>query len=422
MYWIAAVTVLAGGALAATDSWPDYRGPYCNGHAIGEGVPLSWSESENIVWKTYLHGRGWSTPVLWGDQLWMTTAREDGREMYVLCVDRREGRIVLDKKLFDVSHPDPLGNELNSYASPSPTIEPGRVYVHFGSYGTACLDTNDGEIVWQRRDLPCNHFRGPASSPILFEDLLIFHMDGSDLHYIVALDKQTGATRWKTPRSTDYGDLLPDGKPRGDGDFRKAFNTPLLIEIDGQEMLVSPSAKAIYGYDPRTGRELWQVRHDCHSTAPRALFDGQRVYVVTGSGPTELLAIDPRGQGDITETHVVWRQSRQIPKRSSPLLVDGLIFGCSDNGVATCIEADSGRQVWQHRLGGEFSASLVYVDGRIYCFNQQGSSWVIAPGRRYHELAQNRLDDGCMASPLVVDNAIYVRTRSHLYRIEALPR
>jgi len=416
---LAALNLLVGSAvMAAQVAWPEYRGPTSDGHATATDLPITWSETDHIRFKTFIHDKGWSSPVIVGNQIWMTTARADGHAMYVVCVDRKDGSIRFDKKIFDVPHPRPLGNELNSYASPSPTVEPGRVYVHFGSYGTACLDTETCQLIWQRRDLPCNHYRGPGSSPILFEGLLIFHMDGSDYQYVVALDKTTGRTVWKTDRSTDYGDLDASGRPIRDGDFRKAFNTPRIIRVGGQLQLISPSAKAIYAYDPRTGREQWQVRHHGHSTAARPLYDGTFCYVSTGLGQSELLAIDPHGAGDITATHVRWRRHRQVPKRSSPVLVDGLIYGCTNNGIAFCLEARSGKLIWQHRLRGEFSASPLYADGHLYFCNQDGATIVVRPARTYDELARNRLDDGCMASPAAVDRAIYLRTKSHLYRIE----
>jgi outer membrane protein assembly factor BamB len=401
------------------DSWPEYRGSTQNGHAPHADVPLVWSASKNVRWKTPIHDKGWSTPVIFGNQIWMTTAREDGRQMYAVCVDRRNGRILLDKKIFDVEHPRPLGNDLNGYASPSPVIEEGRVYVHFGSYGTACLDTQTGQVLWQRRDLPCNHFRGPASSPVLFEDMLIFHMDGSDYHYIVALNKMSGETVWRTERSTDYGDLGEDGKPKADGDYRKAYNTPLVIRVDGQLQLVSPSAKAFYSYHPRTGKEIWQCRHAGHSTAGRTLFDGKLVYMNSGSGgsPT-LYAIDPRGRGDITTTRVRWQIDRFVAKHSSPVLVDGLIYRCSNDGIVSCVDTQLAEMIWHKRIGGEFSASILYVPGRIYLFDQAGETRVIAPGRKYRELARNQLDAGFMASPVALGKALYLRSKTHLYRIE----
>jgi outer membrane protein assembly factor BamB len=410
--------LLTAAAVTAGPEWPDYRGPTRDGHATATRLPITWSETEHVRWKTAVHDKGWSTPAVLGNRMWMTTARGDGKAMYVVCVDRRNGQMVLDKKLFDVPRPRPLGNDMNSYASPSPVIEPGRLYVHFGSYGTACLDTHSGAVLWQRRDLPCNHFRGPGSSPVLVNNLLIFPMDGSDYQYIVGLDKLTGRTVWKTNRSTDYNDLDATGQPSGEGDFRKAFGTPLLIQVDGHSQLISASAKAFYAYHPETGREIWQVRHPGHSTAARPLYDGKLCYLTTGSGHTETFAIDPRGQGDITATNIVWQQLRYAPKRSSPVLVDGLIYTATHNGIAACLDAQTGRIVWRQRIGGEFSASLLYADGHIYLFNQQGLAVVIAPGRSYQELARNQLDAGMMASPIALDHALYLRTKTHLYRIE----
>ncbi len=406
-------------AHSRADHWPEYRGPTCDGHAPNTSIPLTWSESTHVRWKTRIHDKGWSTPVIWNQQIWLTTAREDGRKMYVLCIDRDSGTILWDKKLFDVPHPRPLGNDMNGYASPSPVIEAGRVYVHFGSYGTACLNTETCDVLWQRRDLPCNHFRGPGSSPVLCDGLLIFHMDGSDHQYIVALDKQTGRMVWKTDRSTDYGDLGLDGKPAGDGDFRKAFNTPLVVRVRGRRLLISPAAKAFYAYDPLSGKEIWQVRHQGHSTACRPLFDGQNVYLNTGSGHTEMVGVDPTGRGDVTDTHIAWRLGRFVPKRSSPVLVDGRIYAATTGGVACCVDPQSGQVVWRRRIGSSFTSSVLYAARRIYFFDEDGLTVVVRPGPEYRELARNRLDAGFMASPVAIGPALYLRTVTHLYRIES---
>ena len=234
-------------AVPASANWPQFRGPFGNGHALstGEkpaGLPLHWSESQNIRWKIPIPHRGWSTPVVMGGRIWLTTATLDGRDFFVICVDADSGRIVLDKQLFHCDAPEPLGNNVNCYASPSPTIEAGRVYVHFGSYGTACLDTQTFEVLWQRTDLPCRHYRGPGSSVILFEDLLIVTMDGVDVQYLVALDKKTGKTIWKTDRTTEWNDLGDDGKPFDNGDLRKAYTTPLMIDVNGATQMISVGA------------------------------------------------------------------------------------------------------------------------------------------------------------------------------------
>ena len=410
--------LLCWSSAAVSESWPEYRGPTGNGHAAVPTVPLAWSEESNVRWKTKIHDEGWATPVILGNQVWLTTALANGKEMYVVCVDRKTGKVLLDRKLFDVASPRPLGNDLNCYASPSPTIEAGRVYVSFGSYGIACLDTVNFRVIWERRDLTCNHFRGPASSLFLSGELVITHMDGADYQYIVALRKDSGETVWKTQRSTDYRDLGEDGKPIAKGDYRKGFNTPISIEVAGQKLLISPASKAVYAYRPDTGDEIWQIPYDGHSTAVRTLFDGRNVFINSGSGKTELLAVDPLVSTVGDQPRILWRLSKHIPKRSSPVLVDDLIYSCTDGGVVSCIDKLNGNTVWRQRVGGEFSASLLYAAGRIYLCNQDGMTLVIEPGNQFKLLAENHLETGMMASPVALGNALYLRTKTHLYRIE----
>jgi len=283
--------------------------------------------------------------------------------------------------------------------------------VHFGMYGTACLDTASCKILWQRRDLPCEHFRGPGSSPIIFENLLIFHMDGFDFHYIVALNKQTGDTVWKTDRNIDYGTT--------DGDQMKSFSTPLVVEAAGKTQLISPSSKACISYDPRTGREYWRVRYKNHSGAAMALFGHGLVYINTGFGTADLLAVKPDGEGDVTSSHVLWTSNKSIGSKPSQVLVGELIFNVDDNpGVATCIDAKNGDELWRTRLSGEFSASPLAADGKIYYCGQDGITTVVKAGPQYTELAKNKLDDGFMATPAVTGKALILRTRSAIYRIE----
>ena len=404
------VFVLACAAAGAEENWPQFRGPHANGHTEAQGLPLTWSESQNVKWKTPLHDRGWSSPVIWGDQIWVTAATDDGKQMFALCVHKDTGKILHDIKLWDVEKPSPLGNALNGYASPTPVIEEGRVYVSFGSYGTACLDTSTGKILWQRRDLPCEHFRGPGSSPILFENLLITHFDGYDHQYVAALNKDTGQTVWKTDRDVDYG--------TSNGDTMKAFATPIVIEAAGKLQLISPTSKATLSYDPRTGREYWRVRYNSFSAAGMPLFGHGLVYINTGFGKADLMAVKPDGEGDVTATHVVWVAKKSIGSKPSQVLVDDLIFNVHDGGVATCLDAKTGEEQWSRRLGGEFSASPLYGDGKVYFFGQDGVCTVIKPGREYVELAKNSLEDGFMSSPAVTGKALILRTRSALYRVE----
>lgn len=399
--------------LFAEENWHSFRGPFANGHAAATNLPKVWSESKNIKWKTAIHGRGWSSPVIWKNQIWLTTATEEGKEHFAICVDRTTGKVIFDIKLFDVKEPRKI-HSTNSYASCTPVIEEGRVYIHFGSYGTACLDTKNGKTIWKRNDLPCNHFRGPGSSPILHEEMLLIHYDGFDYQYIVALDKKSGKTLWKKNRNVDHG--------TDNGDLMKAYGTPLLIDVNGKQQLISPAAHATLGLNPKTGNEIWRVTYGEHSVASRPLYNNGLLYLTTGFSKSTLMVVKPIGKGDMTKSHVVWKATKSIPSKPSLLIVDDLLYMVHDRGVASCFEAATGKKVWQHRLKGRFSSSPLYADGRIYFCNHDGKTVVIAPGRKFKQLAVNQLgkekDDGFRASPAAMGNAIYLRNVHYLYRIE----
>ncbi|MDD4869382.1 MAG: PQQ-binding-like beta-propeller repeat protein [Kiritimatiellae bacterium] len=404
--------------------WPEIRGPFGDGHVSAPGntkpigLPLRWGENENVKWKTEIPHRGWSTPVVLGNQIWLTTATTNGNDFFAICVDADTGKIVFNQKLFHCDNPEPLANNVNCYAAPSPAIEQGRVYVHFGSYGTACLDTSNAGIIWQRNDLPCRHYRGPGSSIILFEDLLMLTMDGVDVQYIVALDKKTGKTVWKTDRTAIWNDLGPDGKPFREGDCRKAYSIPLIVNVGGKYQMFTPSAKAMYAYEPKTGVELWKVRHICYSSVARPLFSKGLVMMATGMPKLEMLAIKVDGQGDVTDSHVVWRIGKAVGRIPSPILVDDLLYLISDDGTVTCLEVATGQQVWQERIRSNYYSSPIYGDGRIYFFSNLGKTTVLKAGRTYGVLATNTLENGFMASPAVLGKSLILRTKTHLYRIE----
>jgi outer membrane protein assembly factor BamB len=404
------VALLALAAPArAEPNWPEFRGPHGDGHSDATGLPLTWSETENIRWKTPIHGKAWSSPVIWGQQIWLTTATEDGKQLSALCVDRDSGQIVSDRVVFEIEKPQ-YCIAYNSYASSTPVIEAGRLYVHFGAHGTACLDTETGKMLWSRQDLPCNHFRGPASSPILLGNLLILTFDGFDQQYVAALDKRTGQTVWRRDRQIEYG--------TDDGDAKKGFSTPTVIEVAGRKQLVSPSAGATVAYDPDDGTELWRVRSGGMNAAARPLFGHGLVYATTAAGGWQLFAVRPDGSGDVSDSRVDWKFAKSVPTRSTPLLVDDLLFMINDSGVISCVEAKTGAAVWQKRFDGAYSASPLYADGRIYFFGEDGQSPVIEPAREYKELAVNKLDGSFMASPAVSGKALFLRTKTHLYRVE----
>ncbi|MEP7339836.1 MAG: PQQ-binding-like beta-propeller repeat protein [Acidobacteriota bacterium] len=402
----------------AADNWPQFRGPYGTGHSDARDLPLNWSEKQGVKWKTAIHDRGWSSPVVYGKQIWLTTASPDGRKLYALCLDRDTGKIIRDLKLFDVAQPQ-YAHPFNTHASPTPVIEKGRVYITFGSPGTACIDTTTFKVLWERRDFECNHFRGSGSSPIIFRDLLIMHFDGSDQQFVAALDKRTGKTVWQTKRSIDFQDLDKNGKPAAEGDLRKAFSTPHVAQINGRWELISLGAKAAYSYDPLTGKELWRVEERAqHSASTRPVMGHGMIFFPTGFSAGQLLAVRTGGNGLITDTHVAWRVKRGVSNKPSILLIDDLIYMIGDTGIASCVEAKTGEVVWQKRIGGEYSASPVFADGRIWMFSEDGKATVIKPGRTFELLAENQLDDGFLASPAIAGKAFYLRTRTHLYRIE----
>jgi len=406
--------------------WPQFRGPSGDGHVLSAGskdrigLPLEWSETNHVKWKTEIPDRGWSSPVVMGGQVWLTTATIDGHEFYGIAVDAATGKIQYREKLFSCEKPEPLGNNVNCYATPTPAIEPGRVYLHFGSYGTACLDTGTKQVLWKRYDLQCRHYRGPASSPILYQDTVILTMDGADLQYLVALDKKTGKTIWKTDRSVAWNDEDIADQMTRDGDRRKAHSTPLVVQVKGKPMMLTTGAKAAYGYDPENGRELWKIQYNAWSAAPVPVYDPQSglALVITGLGKTELLAVRVDGQGDVTDTHIAWKTDAMVAKTASPLLIDGLFYMVSDDARLTCLEAATGKQVWRQRIGGNYSASPIYADGQMFFFNQQGKTSVIKPGRTFELTGTNTLATGFMASPSVSGKALFLRSKTHLYRVE----
>ena len=410
--WIIALAFSATTALAG-ENWPQFRGPAGDGHSDATGLPLTWSETENVAWKTPIHDRGWSSPVVWENAVWLTTATADGKRLYAVCVDARSGGIIHDVKVFDVEEPEHVA-AVNSYASPTPVVEAGRVYVHYGTYGTACLDTASGKVLWARNDLKCDHHEGPGSSPILFENLLIFHVDGCDVQYAIALDKATGKTVWRADRAVDYANVHPF--------HRKAFCTPTVFEAGGRLQLISPCSKAMFAYDPRSGEELWKVCHRGWSIAPRPLFGHGLLFVVMDYVRPELWAVRPGGRGDLTDSNVVWKTRKGMPRRPSFLLLADHIYLVSDDGIAACVEAESGEIVWRRRLEGDYSASLLFADGRIHFFSHDCVATVIEPGRECKVLAENRLDGRMMASPAVAGKTLFLRTEKHLYGVEKTAR
>jgi outer membrane protein assembly factor BamB len=416
---------LASPSARADENWPQFRGPTGQGVTDSKNLPTTWSEEKNVKWKTAIHGRAWSSPVIWGDQVWVSSATEDGRELFALCVDKNTGKVVHDLKLFD----DPAANQMfrkfNTYASPTPVIEEGRIYITFGAAGTACLDTATGKPVWTRTDIKVNHWRGAGSSPLLYKDFLIIDFDGADAQFVIALNKKTGDTAWKTVRSLDYKDLGPDGKPKADGDFRKAFCTCRIATVNGKPAVISTGSSATYAYEPETGQEVWRLEHrNWHSAGATPVVGEGLIYIAPGFGKGAILAIRPDGNGMLPKTSIAFEITKNGPSKPSPLLVGDLLYFVDDGGWASCVDAKTGAEVWRQRLKGNFSAAPLYGDGKVYFSGEDGTTTVVAAGREFKVLAENQLDasaggpGGLRATIAVSGKALFVRSPTHLYRIE----
>ncbi|MDP6795089.1 MAG: PQQ-binding-like beta-propeller repeat protein [Verrucomicrobiota bacterium] len=409
--------LVATTAVAAGD-WTEFRGPLGTGHIPGgQALPTDWSESKNIDWKVALPGRAWSSPVVSGDVIWLTTADEKGHKLSALAVDAKSGKVIFEKQLFHIEKPQ-FAHKFNTYASPTPIIEGDRVYLTWGSPGTACLDTKTKELLWKRDDFVCDHFRGSGSSPIIYGDLLILTFDGADHQFVAALNKRTGKTVWRTDRSVDFQDLGSDGKPFRDGDMRKGYSTPLVIEHGGFTQLISIGAMACYSYEPKTGKEIWRITERAqHSASTRPVFGHGLLFYPTGFAKGQLLAVDPGAKGEAADTHIKWRLKRSVSNKPSVLLIGGLLFMIDDGGIVSSVEAKSGEVVWSERVGGNHSASPVTDGERIFFFSEEGKTTVIAAKPEYKVLATSQLDGGFMASPAVHGAAWILRTKTHLYRI-----
>ncbi|MCB1020290.1 MAG: PQQ-binding-like beta-propeller repeat protein [Acidobacteria bacterium] len=394
---------LAGAPAALHAAWPEFRGPSGQGLApVGE-LPLEWDETRNVAWKTEIPGRGWSSPVILdGRTIWLTTATEDGKSLRAVAVDFASGRVEKDIEVFRDDQL-PSSHKKNSQASPTPILEPNRIYLHFGVRGTAALDAT-GKVLWKNEEHVFNPVHGAGGSPALWQDLLIFTCDGGDKQYVAAVDKNTGKTRWTTSR----------------GKSRMSFATPLMIEVGGKPQVICPGGDLAAAYDPATGEEIWRVTYDGFSVVPRPVYAHGLVFIVTGFYTPAVTAIRPDGRGDVTGSHVVWRETRGAPLTPSPIVVGDDLFMVSDNGIASCLEAKTGRRWWQARLGGNASASPIVVGERIYFSSEAGETTVIAAEREFRELAKNKLDSAILASPAVEGAALLMRTENHLYRIETL--
>jgi outer membrane protein assembly factor BamB len=398
-------------------NWTHFRGTKLNGIAETQNIPLKWDES-SIKWKTKTPDEGYSSPVVFNDQIWFTSAKPDGKELYALCADFKTGKIIYNLKVFTPEEVEGK-HSINTFASPTPCIEKGFVYVHYGSMGTACINTSDGSIVWKRNDLKCKHVQGPASSPVLFKNLLILHFEGVDIRYIVALDKSTGKQVWRSDRPAEpYKPLSEIG--------RKAYITPIIINVKGQDMLISNGSAVCIAYDPETGKEIWRVVDGAESTVSMPFTEHGIVYwyagyMVSAAGAkyTELLSVSPDGSGDITGTNVLWKKRDEQSQNQllTPVIKDGLIYTVNTRNNLMCIDAATGTEVWSTHVTSNYDASPIYVNGTIWFFSVKGEVLALKAGRKYEVVAQNQMDSGIWATPAILRNSVILRTQKYLYRL-----
>ncbi len=399
------------------DNWTHFRGSEMNGHAQVKTAPLHWSATENIVWKAPVKGLGWSSPVVFGNQIWLTSAKEDGTEFYTLCYNIETGKLLDEKTIFTCAEPQGI-HGTNSYATPTPCIEEGFVYVHYGTFGTACINTENFEIVWKREDLNCKHMQGPASSPILHNDKLIVHLEGTEDPYVIALDKKTGTTIWNSIRPKEIYDKLEPV-------YRKSYQTPIVIQAGGCELLISNSSFMCFAHDVNTGEVIWTMEYGYDSTVSQPLYWNGLVFVNSGwifedNKPffSRQYAIDPTGKGDVTKTHIKWMYEDEVPQIPTPVIVDGKMYMVHDRGMASCIDAVTAKLIWKHELKGNFNSSPVLAAGNIYFFNVKGECTIVKPGSAFEMVAQNFIGETVKVVPVFVDNSMLLRTDKNLYLIQ----
>ncbi len=430
-----ALLLLIPSLLCGAESWPQWRGPSANGHAGKSGYPSEWNKTKNVAWKSVLPGRGHSSPVHDGKTVWVTTAIEtpaseaekkerlkDNKglptvtvlskvSLRALKIDPKSGKVIQDIEILKKKQPQWV-HKLNSYASPTPVIESGKVYFHFGAYGNACIDAKTGKILWKNEDkaLWVMHENGPGSSPLIWDNLMIFHLDGSDKQNIVALYKDSGKIAWKTKRS---------GELRENPQLQKSYSTPIVETFNGKPVLISCSADWVYGYDPRTGDELWKIKygHLGFSNVARPVTGHGMIYLSTCFMKAEILAF--RYEGEKTPK-LAWRLDRG-PKMPSPILVGKELYVINDGGILTCVDALTGDLHWRERMDGEFSSSPTYAGGLLYFSDQAGITTVIKPGKTLEVVSKNELDGTAhMASFAPLGKSFLVRTNEALYRIGSL--
>ncbi|HEY0980916.1 MAG TPA: PQQ-binding-like beta-propeller repeat protein [Schlesneria sp.] len=392
-------------SLIGSGDWPKFRGPNADAHVVGMTVPLEWSDTKNVEWKSDLPGLGWSSPVIVDGRIYLTTAvvKDPDMSLRTMAIDAANGKVIWDQEVRSVPQ-IPSIHVKNSHASPTPIVHEGSVFVHFGNYGMARLKAADGTIEWTCFDIDYNPVHGSGGTPVLCRGKLVVSCDGSKDPFVIGVDANTGKIAWKTPRSTF-------GSPS------HSFGTSTVAEVNGKPQVLSPGPGMFAAYDPDTGAELWKVVTSGWSIVPQPALGFGMVFYNHDYDHPEVLAVKLGGKGDVTDKSIVWRMKPGAPSTPSPLLVGEELYTVSDRGVATCVNAKTGERYWTGRLGGNYSSSPVYVNDRILFMDEDGTATWVKRGTEFEVLGQNTVPGRTFATPAFSKGAMYLRTDTALYKI-----
>jgi outer membrane protein assembly factor BamB len=397
--------------VASAENWPRFRGPTGQGHSQATNLPVEWSAEKGIAWKTPLPGEGWSSPIVWNDRVYVTAARNEGRDCHVVALDLATGNVVWDRLVF--SQTLKRKEQKNSFATSTPCTDGERIYACFADGSLAAVSLT-GDVLWVNRDFPYFSKHGLGASPIVQDGLVIMPYDGSspgaelevgwkkpwDQALVVAFDAATGKVVWKSGR----------------GLSRVSHMTPLVVSVDGRPQLISPAGDRVQGFNPATGELVWSVYSQGEGVTPSPVVDGDLLFTSSGFEATTLRTIRlPGARGEVTATHIAWEQKKGAPTQSSLIYVAPRLYAVTDNGVITAYDGATGELAWQDRLGGTFCASPIFAEGRLYFLSEQGDTTVLAPGDKFDVLAKNPLGERCQASFAVTDGRLIVRSDKHVY-------
>ncbi|MDZ4405503.1 PQQ-binding-like beta-propeller repeat protein [Prosthecobacter sp.] len=411
LFAVTSLTLALAANLSAAD-WPEFRGAAAQGHSDATNLPLTWSPNSHVAWKTPVAGIGWSSPVVVGTRIFLTSAvslngKEEAtadRSLRVISLDATTGKTVWDVELFTATAP--RAHRKNSHASPTPVFENGRLYVHFGHLGTACLDATTGKSIWATQEFAYSPVHGNGGSPVLFEDLLIFSADAETAPKVIALDKNTGKQRWTFARQSEAKKKF-------------SFCTPLIIDVNGQKQLITPGSGVVNALNPKDGTEIWRFNYDQgYSVVPRPIFAHGLIFISTGFDKPLVLAIKPDGKGDVTATHLAWSIDKAAPHDPSMVVIGDELYFIADNGILSCVDAKTGQVHYQERCTGPISASPLVADGKLYLQDEKGLGVVVKPGKTFQILAKNDLAERSLASYAVIGSDLLIRTEANLYRIK----